>query len=136
LDYTCCIIPLILTTTILHNRIYYIQFGYMFIILIFYKYITRKNIVFTFNNDTNSKSDSSIDVQEKIVKLSVSTCRLWLYLLTCVSILGVDFKIFPRDLAKTETFGISLMDLGVGFYVVCHSMKSIRNDGNSQTEYV
>ncbi len=108
----------------------------MFIILIFYKYITRKNIVFTFNNDTNSKSDSSIDVQEKIVKLSVSTCRLWLYLLTCVSILGVDFKIFPRDLAKTETFGISLMDLGVGFYVVCHSMKSIRNDGNSQTEYV
>jgi phosphatidylinositol glycan class W len=102
----------------------------------FYKYLTRKNINFTFNIDKNLKHDSSIDIQEKIVKLAVSTCRLWLYLLTCVSILGVDFKIFPRELAKTEAFGISLMDLGVGFYVVCHSMKSIRNDERIQTEYV
>ena len=108
----------------------------MFIILIFYKYLSRKNINFTFVADKNSKNETNVDIQEKIVKLSVSTCRLWLYLLTCASILGVDFKIFPRELAKTETFGISLMDLGVGFYVVCHSMKSIRNDDKSQTEYI
>ncbi len=48
-------------------------------------------------------------------------------MLTAVSILGVDFKIFPRQNAKTEDFGISAMDLGVGFYIVCHSMKLIRN---------
>ena len=66
-------------------------------------------------------------LEERIVKLSISTCRLWLYMLTSVTILAVDFRIFPRYLAKTENFGVSLMDLGVGFYSVCHAMKIIRN---------
>ena len=70
-------------------------------------------------------------IEESILKLSIKTCRLWLYMLTCVSILGVDFKIFPRYYAKTENYGVSAMDLGVGFYIVCHSMKIIRNTDNS-----
>ncbi len=57
-------------------------------------------------------------------------------MLTAVSILGVDFKIFPRHNAKTEDFGISAMDLGVGFYIVCHSMKIIRNEDLNESESV
>ena len=45
-------------------------------------------------------------------------------LLTCISILAIDFPIFPRKLGKTETFGISLMDVGVGTFIVSSALTS------------
>jgi phosphatidylinositol glycan class W len=44
--------------------------------------------------------------------------------LTCLVILAVDFPVFPRYYCKTETFGISLMDTGVGTFIISSAVTS------------
>lgn len=50
---------------------------------------------------------------------ALTTYRAHMLLLTAICILAVDFPVFPRDLAKCETFGASLVRL-------CHDAVSHR----------
>lgn len=43
-------------------------------------------------------------------------------IITCISILGVDFPAFPRRYAKAETFGTGLMDAGVGSIIMASAI--------------
>lgn len=48
---------------------------------------------------------------------AITLYRYTLAILTVTAILAIDFTPFPRRLGKTETFGVSLMDMGGGAFV-------------------
>eukprot|EP00903_Cladosiphon_okamuranus_P007892 g7624.t1 len=55
---------------------------------------------------------------------SVTNLRASIMLMTCITILAVDFQVFPRRFAKTEVFGTGLMDLGVGATIFASGLAS------------
>ncbi|XP_060823916.1 uncharacterized protein LOC132911324 [Bombus pascuorum] len=52
----------------------------------------------------------------------ITNFRAFVNLLTAVCILAIDFHIFPRKFAKTEVFGYSLMDTGVGLFIFANAL--------------
>lgn len=65
-----------------------------------------------------------MDILNGKKKLFLDSFRGGLLISTFIAILAVDFHIFPRRFAKTETFGISLMDVGVGMFLLATALTS------------
>ncbi|KAG6336647.1 hypothetical protein ID866_2428 [Astraeus odoratus] len=69
--------------------------------------------------------DNSLAFQSLLPPLAaLSSYRAHMMLMTMLSILAVDFPIFPRALSKCETYGVSLMDIGVGSFVFSQGVVS------------
>ncbi|XP_076902787.1 uncharacterized protein At4g17910-like [Bidens hawaiensis] len=111
LDFFSFFVPITLLCTVLADWTY--TNGVLFILVLLFF--------------TASKRHGSSWDQEEVVnsfRTYVSSYRVFMMLMTCICILAVDFRIFPRRYAKTETYGTSLMDMGVGAFVFANAFVS------------
>lgn len=119
-DICFLVMPLLLSMTILSNHSYWSLPCLISIGFVVSKYHQR------------SQKDHVLDIDATITLtdyLGPHPSYLSLFkganvLITCLAILAVDFKVFPRRFAKTETFGIGLMDMGVGTFIVASAVTS------------
>ena len=124
--------PVILLVTIFGLRVaefYFLTTIACAVVLVFILILNKNFKLINYNDlttiDVQKIQDNNVEI--KLIKLSISVFRTVLFIVTGISILATDFKIFENCHRKSENFGFSLMDLGVGLFIICHSMRVIRN---------
>ncbi|XP_047090609.1 uncharacterized protein At4g17910-like [Lolium rigidum] len=111
-DYLTVVLPILLIFTVLAEWAYICAFSLVIVISICTIYKRSQ-----FHLKAHQHNLPSL-------RTDISSYRVSVILMTCLSILAVDFKIFPRRYAKAETYGSGMMDLGVGSFVVANALVS------------
>lgn len=93
--------------------------------------IVKNRVTLSLNNEEKSKKNSKkYEIANEIVKSSICLFRSSVFIITSVCLFAVQFKIYPKIHAKKKRFGISLLDMSVGLFIFCDSMRVFRNSKN------
>ncbi|XP_019714178.1 phosphatidylinositol-glycan biosynthesis class W protein-like [Hippocampus comes] len=115
LDFIMMALPLVLSCTVLSNHLLQVVLSFAFVLLcvLFHIYYSNhQSSLSTFLNST---------VHFKQVPF-VTFFRVMLNVQTAISILAVDFEVFPRRYAKTESFGTGVMDFCAGGFIIGNAL--------------
>lgn len=124
IDYILLVLPLVLSCTIFCDALHIVLLCIVALCLVlFYLISTKRNKSIKASLHNICQSFLNAHVENGTVP-AVTTLRVSLNVLTAVSILGVDFPIFPRRYAKTETYGTGVMDIGVGCFIFGNALVS------------
>ena len=140
MDFALHVLPIACYILFLTNLlpVFYV-FSFSGILILLKLISSRSNVLKLFRiANTPHESPRAINYEQfnlKLIRWSISLFRCSVFIIASITILGVDFKIFPVRLIKTKSFGFSLMDCGVGYFIICHSMRLIRNSNPSNTKH-
>ncbi|CAB4036024.1 Phosphatidylinositol-glycan biosynthesis class W, partial [Paramuricea clavata] len=111
LEYVTLVLPTFLVFTVLAD--------YAFIFNLLLLLLATTGLFFQGNSIQNQTF--SVPVLDK-KKRFLCNFRAYVNIATAISILAVDFSIYPRRYAKTETYGTGLMDVGVGSFMIANAV--------------
>lgn len=117
LDFSALVLPLVLSCTILSSILHHVIISLVFAVVctvLYFSYKTKHP-----QNSISSFLQSHIEFKQVPF---VTIFRVFVNVKTAISILAVDFAVFPRRYAKTETYGTGVMDFGVGAYVFANAL--------------
>lgn len=119
LDFCVLILPLVVSCTILSGILHQVIISIALVISALFYYINCYASAQPPVKSVLSFLQNHIQVQKVPF---VTTFRVLVNVKTAISILAVDFSVFPRRYAKTETYGTGVMDVGVGAFVFANGL--------------
>lgn len=131
-DFSVLILPVVLSSTVLSSVLHHVALGLIALSAGLCCYVNSGPAAGHRQDTLGTFLQSHVKFHQ-VPFLTVS--RVFVNMITASSILAVDFPVFPRRYAKTETYGTGIMDFGVGAYVfanalVCPEARTRSNAGS------
>lgn len=130
LEFVLIVLPVILAFTVLCDHKW---------TLLLAQLITSVLLLCTLFNGRKSAKNTKAEISTAWQSVSVTykrqfvtDFRVFVNIATACSILAVDFRIYPRRFAKTETYGTGLMDVGVGLFMMGNALVAPEARGTRQ----